>query len=675
MNYDPTRLLQYLEQLETLPDPEYDWKPVNEPPPSYFRELKIIAPPVWHPPTDDLATVRTRLRETIEEYLMQPYPTHRLLIKALPGTGKTTASVAALDALYIHRKQRRTLYAGPRHDFFKDLQAITQFPQTWYEWQPRRRGTEDLPETCQYTDEITSYMHKGFQALDFCQGVCKWDYVREVCPWHKQKARPEPVIYGQHQHVVLGHPLEFHVLLGDESPLQVFTREWRIPAKWILPPGMDPTDPLTELLKLMSFLAEQTTNKKPLLGEQLLKMLGGAGDVVAACEPHAARLETLDVDLYSPGGIYQATEVEKIPYAHLSASIPLLFREAKRALAGEKYPHRIILGGGHMTLLLRHKLRKDSLPPWIVWLDATARPDLYERVFECEFKVIDASPKMQGTIYQVTNRTNGRSALIDRETKTLKQQTTDTLALIKQLCEKYAYQRPALISFKQAVAELDWIDTGHFYASRGTNAFQEADAIFIYGAPMPSLLSLVNTAKMLFFERDDAFRVVWSDADVPYQYVDPEDGMGRAYPVAGFWGDPDLNAVLRAHREDEIIQAAHRIRPVNKPCDIWLFTNLPIEGLAPDQLVSMHELQGAPENVRLGPWIKVQALMEKQDTITSQDLQALGMSNKTALKYLALIAETPGWETTKAVTRARGKPAIVLTKVHDATRNNVYLRY
>ncbi len=663
MNYDPTRLLQYLEQLETLPDPEYDWTPTVAPPVNYFRELKVVAPPVWQAPTDDLARARAHLKEVLEDYLMNPYPTHRLLIKALPGTGKTTASVAALDALYTHRQHRRTLYAGPRHDFFKDLQAITLYPQTWYEWQPRRISqSEDHPETCRYEPQISTYMRKGFQAQDFCQGVCGFDYMTNVCPWHKQKAQKETVIFGQHQHVVFGHPLEFNVMLGDESPLHVFTREWRIPAKWILPPGMDPTDPLTELLHTLAWLTTQT-GKKPLFGEQLLKVLGGAAEVAAACEPHVKRFENLPTDLFTAGGIGRPDDVDNLPYAHLVETVPLLHREAKRAQAGEKYPHRIILGGEHMTLLLRHKLTKDTLPPWLIWLDATARPDLYETVFGLPFQVVDASPKLLGKIFQVTNRTNGKRSLLNRDTKARTPKADETLTIIQKLVKERGYQRPALISYKDALVELDWIETGHFYAARGTNAFQDADAIFVLGAPMPQPMQLVNMAKMLFFERDMAFRVIWSEKDVPYQYVDPEDGQGRAYPVSGFWGDPDLQAVLEMFREDELIQAVHRIRPVNHACDIWLFTNIPVAGLAPDELVSMHDICDAPENVRLEQWRKVQDLMAQHEIITSADIQALGIHRNTANKYIEMIANMPGWEQTKAVTKSRGKPATILMKI------------
>lgn len=660
---DASALLAFVERLKNRPEPEYDWQPTSEPPAVPFRELKVIAPPVWTPPTDDLARARAHLKEVIEAYLMNPFPTYRLLIKALPGTGKTTASVAALDALYTHRLHRRTLYAGPRHDFFQDLQAITLYPNAWYEWQPRRLSNgEEKPETCRYEPQISAYMNKGWPALDFCEGVCGRRYMEDVCPWHKQKIQKEPVIFGQHQHVVFGHPIEFNVLLGDESPLQVFKREWRIPARWILPPGMDPTDPLMELLHTLAFYAEQV-GKKPLFGEELLEFLGGPAAVVATLQPHLHRFENLPLDLLTGGALTRADDVEKIAYAHLVETVPLLFREASRALEGKKYPHRIILGGNHMTLLLRHKLDKNKLPPWMLWLDATARPDLYEKVFDVPFQVVDASPKMLGTIYQVTNRINSKTALLDHKTKQRKGKADETLTLIQKLIAKNAYQHPALISYKDMLAEVDWIASGHFYAARGTNAFQDADAIFIVGTPTPPPMSLVNLAKCLFFTRDEAFRPHWSDKDVAYQYVDAEDGQGRAYPVSGFWSDPDLQMILQTLREDELIQAVHRIRPVNHPCDIWLFTNLPVDGLPPDKLVSMHELYDAPENVRLEQWKKVQELMENQDTLTAKDLQALGFGNKTALKYLDTIATMPGWEETKAVTKSRGKPATILMKI------------
>ena len=71
--------------------------------------------------------------------------------------------------------------------------------------------------------------------MTFCQQACGWDYINNGCPYHKQKNHAEPLIYGQHAHVVMGHPLagQFAVVVGDELPMSTFVHEWTVAAKHI----------------------------------------------------------------------------------------------------------------------------------------------------------------------------------------------------------------------------------------------------------------------------------------------------------------------------------------------------------------------------------------------------------------------------------------------------------
>ena len=222
------------------------------------------------------------------------------------------------------------------------------------------------------------------------------------------------------------------------------------------------------------------------------------------------------------------------------------------------------------------------------------------------------------------------------------------------MVQAQGYSRPAVITFKDLTKEID-IDTAHFYAARGTNALEDADAIFILGAPQASDYDLVQLAKMIYFDRDEAFEVNRTTRDVVYNYTDPEDGLGRAYPISGYWDDPHLNAILQAIREDEILQAAHRARPVNHPVDIWLLTNVPIGGLPPDELLTMRDVMGAPEGVNIFKWAKVQRLIDEEEVITVSDITELGIHRNTANKYLDFIAEMDGWSKAVVKTGKRGR--------------------
>jgi len=633
----------------------YDWQPILSPPQHYERRLKECAPPAWSRPVGSIDEARRVIRQAINDYLELEYPDHMLLIHSLPGTGKTTIAVDIVDQLAQHR---RVMYAGPRHDLFQDVLAKSGRPEQWYEWLPRQAGDDETGriQTCRYSEQITTWLNRGYSGMDFCSGVCGWDYVNKNCAYHQQKTRPERVIYAQHQHVTLGHPLDFSVLFGDESPLQAFTHEWRIPGKWIMPPGMDPSEPLTEILHYMSTLAQHV--QKSIQGPELFEYIGDAQSVYDACQAFEVPATAL-----AYGSIHSAKQASETPFFHLPALAGLLAREASQVLAGIAYPHRIIVSPDQLTLLLRRM--PEQLPPHVVWLDATGRPEIYEKVFRRKVLAVDAQPRLFGKIHQVVDRANGKQATVQKGQRTAKAKQAETV--IQKVIDDHGYQRPTIISYKDFV-ETTGIQAkkAHFYAARGTNEHEDADAIFILGAPQANIFDVVKLAKMLYFERDTAFKVQWCTQERPYSFTDEKD-MGRCYPVSGFWQDPDLQAVLETIREDEIIQAAHRGRPVNHPVDIWLFTNVPIASLPPDELLTMREIMGAPEGVNVFSWEKVQQLMEEKDTIQISDITGLGLHYDTAKSYLEKIAELPGWSWAVTKTGKRGRPPKMVSR-HEYSR-------
>jgi len=624
------------ERLRLKAKPDYDWQPSISPPLLAFeRTLKVCpAPADASKKADSLDEARMLIRNAILEYLRIDMPDHMLLVKSLPGTGKTTAAVEIVDSLV--RSGRRVAYAGPRHDLYADVTDKSEQPVQWYEWLPRQSEDPDTGriQTCRYAEQINAWLGKGFKGMDFCSGVCGFDYVNKDCVYHKQKKRKEGAIYIQHQHVSLGHPLEFSVLFGDENPISAFTHEWRVPAKWIVPPGMDMTEPLTEVLHWLAMVAGSTD--RAVQGPELLEICGGAETVLQACE-----LYQLPANAKSNEAIHRAEEVENKPYFHLPETVNLLAREARQAIAGVDYPYRVIVSPGAMTLLTRHI--PENLPDHIIWLDGTGQSRIYEKLFGRRVKVIDGQPRLHGRIFQVVDRANGKSSL-DGENARGRSHRKQTETLVQSIIKQHGYLRPVVITYKDLAENGDFgqADTAHFYAARGTNAYEDADAVIVVGAPQANIYDVVKQAKMIFFERNTAFRVKWLPEEKVYNFID-EEGMGRSYPVSGFWEDPDLQAVLEAIREDEIIQAAHRGRPVNKPVDIWLLTNVPIWSLPPDELLTMRDILQAPVEVDIFKWrIAMDKAMDKGEIFTT-DLKALGISENTAKKYLEKF-EKLGWE-------------------------------
>lgn len=623
----------------------------------YQRALKVIdAPEQTATHYVSVEEARDIIWEEMMNYAQLVHPEHMLLIKAVPGIGKTTAAVRLAEELAL--QGRRVLYAAPRHDFIHDLRAIAKEPRMFYEWLPRQVGNEQKAETCRHTEGINRWLHRGYEGIDFCSRVCGWDYLNKSCPYHMQKKRKEPIVMGQHQHVTAGHPLEFNFVIGDESPLAAFQHQWLIPARWIMPPSMDWAEPLAEVLQEMRQLAEQDAR---LEGPALIRALGGAERVLDACQ-----LFTMPASAaaYLPP-LHSSSDTERAPYFHLPKLVPLLAREAGAEQEGREYPHRIVVDNGNLMLLLRHEVN-EQLPPHVVWLDATGNEHLYRAAFRRPVKVIEPPVRLRGKIIQITDRANGKSSLTKEGEATSK---ADQLAeQVKFIIKHHNLRKPGIVSFQEFVTlrEFEQLQTLHFYAARGTNVQQDVDGHIVAGTPQPSLLEMDKLARVLFFERMTPFNRLWTTQEQPYRFVDDE-GKGRAYTVSGFWHDADLQAILWQFREAELIQAVHRSRLATRDVTVWLLSNLPIWELPPAELLQIRDLFDAPTDVDAFRWPDVLRLAndycDKQGFVTSADLAAaLGIDNRTARKYVERLAKQPHWDNA-AVRSGRGRPPKAVQRV------------
>jgi len=612
------------------------------------RHLQIVAPP----PAREMERLtvqeaRGRIRSGIRDYLAEDNAGEMLLVQAVAGVGKTTIAVQTCEEM-VEKSRARVLYAGPRHDFFVDLMAIARHPDWWYEWLPRRDESDDHPANCQHFAAMNTWLAKGYRAMDFCQRVCGWDYVGRYCGYHAQRKRAEPIIYGMHEHVVLGHPFAFGVVVGDESPITKVCQEWNIPAANVMIPGLDPDDRLTHILHELHALASQGTTVRT---DALIMLLGGAESVASACEDTVI---PLDPEFTVPD-IRVAEDVERVPYLHLFPLVTLLKRAAGMLMRGGQPADRLRLVGGSLQMLLRRQLN-ERLPTRMVWLDATANARLYSAAFQRPVRVLDAQVRLRGQVIQVYDRANGKASLLEKD-GTQTHQVGQAGVLIGEIVKRQGYIRPAVITFMGCQDAMGVEEVGHFYAARGTNQYEGCDALFVVGTPMPPPGKLLDQARMVFWERDLEFVAPWITQLKQYRYVDPDDGQGRAYPVAGYWDDPDLSAILWSMREAEIIQTAHRVRPINVACDVWLLTNIPLDELPPDQLVSMRDCMGAPLGVNIFLWHKVieaaEMLDEEFGGVTADALaERTGVSRPTARKYMDVLVGTGEW--VEQITR-RGK--------------------
>jgi DNA polymerase III delta prime subunit len=590
-----------------------------------------------------LEEARDHIARAMRDYLAEPDPEHMLLIKAPPGVGKSWAAVRLAEEFAAPHgkkgKRRRVLYAGPRHDLFETIVRMSENPFDWYEWLPRQSGNEEgtKVETCRYVPEISTWMNRGYPAMEFCKGCCGWDYINSECVYHAQKKRPEPIIYGMHQHVFTGHPLPFHLLIGDEYPVGAAMHQWVIAGEDVASAERDPFD-RTPAADLMYRLRTIVTSGASVEGPELLDMLGGAEHVKRT-------LENAHIDptgtLLMPE-IHQPEQAALAPYGHIMSLAPLLLRECEWAIKGKPYLARVIVANGNLQLLLR-KRPNEKLPRHVIWLDATGNEHIYETVFGRPVQTVEPNVERVGTVYQVYDRANGKGSLVDSATGGTTDRVEQLKSVVDFIVREKGYKRPGIYTFKAIEEKFDLYKRGHFGAETGSNDFEDVDALFIAGTPLPSHYDLETTARMIFFERMEPFNDFWSAQPVVYvNQVIGDDSA--AYPVGNFWGDADLAAVVWQTREARIIQAAERARLNVLPNDVILLTNVPVRELPPDVLISVRALFGAPPSIDPYRWPEFLMLADKHfglgAPLTSSAIaKHMGLSAPSARKWLDLLAE------------------------------------
>ena len=366
-----------------------------------------------------------RARATVEEarnsiaraltlYINNPAPAGALLIVSSAGTGKTWQAVKfayEVANMYVidpdnlaEGYAKRVFFGGQRHNALPDLLTAAESqgkdPNMFLEWLPRQTKEEKDLSTCRYEGSIGQWMHKGYAGRKFCEGVCREDYIK-ICPYHQQKARPEPIVFGQHAHLVLGHPLmdQCSVFIGDENPMSIFPQTWAIPQRFIYTQAMDWEEPLVEMLFSIQGLLDQPD--LVLRGPELLAALGGPQKVYELCRDFVLPAESL----LTPT-VRRPEDVERIEYNFLPEFVPMLQREAEAALTGRPYIDRIKLGKGVLELSTRRKVDK-SVPSHLIWFDATGEQKFYEAMFERPVEVVDAVPDFVGRVWQVHDKLNG----------------------------------------------------------------------------------------------------------------------------------------------------------------------------------------------------------------------------------------------------------------------------
>lgn len=617
-------------------------------------------------PGIDLADCRDRLDDAMRAYIEAPHVTYRLLCAIPPGVGKTYYGVKHAEE--AARRGLRVIYIAPRHDFYQTILETSAKqggdPTLWFHWLPRQgkigRDGQPQPETCHLTSYMDQWIKKGQAGKTFCAGVCGYRYMNDVCAYYEQERNAShrradgtyKILVIQHAHLVAGHSLleEADLVIGDESPLAIYPRIWQIPAAHMIPSNLKATDPAHALVSRLRGLAGSIAADQRSSGRGLLDYLGGPQAVLDV----AKSADVIDL----PVAIHTAEAADAAPYDYVYDLLALLAQEARAELAGAAaWVPRVIVDPSGVTLLLK-KETANELPPRVIWLDATADAELYRGVVGWHVESFAPFVRLQGPVMQVTDSLYTKGTMVNGEKPSPR--ARDVARLIREIASQHGYTSPLVVSYRELVPLFDGWAFTHFHGNRGSNSFEDCDSVFILGTPQPPIEQIELTARMLFPTRTQPFNARWVDKLTPYA------GTDRGYYAAGLWADPDLARILSQLREAEIVQSAHRVRPIVSSKPIWLMTALPVAQLPPTRLMTAAQALGITvEDVDALTFMDVidiaRAEIDRKGHCTTLDVMTmLEITRQTAYRYFDALEQFDPVSFAPLKIRAvggRGRPA------------------
>ena len=288
---------------------------------------------------------------------------------------------------------------------------------------------------------------------------------------------------------------------------------------------------------------------------------------------------------------------EQIPLNYQIDLLRTLNREFQLYAEDEDYNSALVITADGIRLNLRQDCKVPMDIPMVL-LDGQGNADLMSQLLGREVKLWSApiSPKVQ--ISQMVDGVYGITSLWD--SKNSKPKPTLLKLMQKVIWPECQYQPEQLliVSWKkvadylrklQAEGEISAeIGIEHYGNLKGTNRHQHRKRCILLGTPSVSPNDVEETVNALFVDSEEPIsmetEMVWKN----YNY---QDYQGQQYQaLVKQYVDPRVEMVARLHREDEMVQAAHRIRGVNhQDRQILIISQLPIEELRPTLLTTLKD--------------------------------------------------------------------------------------
>ncbi len=593
---------------------EYGKKTIDLPEKNDKDEKKLVF--------DIPAELRKHMIETIHNYVFDLRKAKRkrwikpLLVKAPAGSGKT---VTTFD--WVSNSGLRCVWIGSQLSLFENIPP--EHRQNWRQIRGRQpeqiKNGIALAGNC-YKSDMASFLrdrnlnvHKHL--CEPCEHYKKCDYYRQfddsVSHWFVQ----QPMFL----YKVKKDLKDFDVVIFDEDIMAQFKNELKIRLKdfkdlllWLDENYNDLVDAdaptrvikphlsLKLLLDTFVLLLEDKNMGFPLSGTTLRKHLQLKFESLKfhpryASDFYKFLIPDLFLDLFSRidtdrkdylNNIFINLDKPKfaVPFNFTKELINILELELLRADNKSHLSRFSLEKSGKepvITLNFKHPAPPKTKPTII--LDATAKPIIYESLFE--IKPIEYEPhlKFRNEVIQIYSTAGGITSL-----KSNPLHRKRMLEVLRKLIEK---ERNSLIICKQNmekfIKQLELVPNDmvtHFYGNRGSNEFESAKQVIIFGAPgYPE--NLIRKYAAAFFHTENL--IATTEMEIK-RYHNTNKGIKVVT-----YKDPHLQAILEISREDEIYQSLSRIRPIlDKSKRIVIVSNIVIPELPVSKLLSINDVVG-----------------------------------------------------------------------------------
>lgn len=614
---------------------------------------------------DSLDSLRKNMIDIIDSYTKNLILANRkrnikpLIVKAQAGSGKTTSTYH-----WIYKKKHRTIWVGSRLALYDNIPLKQR--KNWLKIRGRVGEEKDdktgeiLPATC-VKHKLASQMRK--RRLDTYFHLC------EHCDYNKNKKNP-CLFFRQFQDLennwFVQQPTflykakknlkDFDVLVFDEDILQQFIENVEISSKEILQVMKLIREKLKELfvfcrdvpvgavkrwyllyllLDAVKLLLEDKYLPMPLTGRLFNEhlQLKYKECISKKWQDNAFYNEFKFYNYLIPETIWQLPAkidsdgrdfVNKI-YLGIEEEIdklPLGFTKELITIMDEEYSNRpghspisrlnVVRKNNENILLLNHKIDPPAKSKPTIILDATARRSIYEILFDHRVDMHRPLLPIKNEVWQCYS-TNGsiqsfhnpkHKKRMFKALKKLLKDEPDSLIICKEEIEKEIRATFNLHPKTQLT---------HFYANRGSNEFQSAKHVIIFGSPgFPD--SVVKQYAAALYPEDQFI------ADIHY-VTRRYEGTYHGVKVMEYM-DSKLQSILEISREDEIYQGLSRIRLIlDKAKRVTLLTNIPIPGILVTKLFSLNELINDDSNLKFQLKNRIKKLIEtKNYCIPSWDI-------------------------------------------------------